>query len=87
MDPHTGKLYGSIEDALTDGVKRPVYISGSKKQATRISNAVQQMHLAEREAALRNALLQRLEAEVKHEKYLKKKAAKKRAKHSRKKNR
>jgi len=40
MDPHTGRLYESIEDAKADGVENPVELVGRLEDVQRISAAV-----------------------------------------------
>jgi hypothetical protein len=40
MDPKTGKLYDSVQDAKDDGVKNPVEISGRKKEIAFVSEAL-----------------------------------------------
>lgn len=41
MDPNTGKLYESAEEAKADGVADPVELSGRYEDVQRISDAVQ----------------------------------------------
>lgn len=40
MDPLTGKLYTTKAEALQDGVKNPVEISGSEEDVQKISNLI-----------------------------------------------
>lgn len=40
MDPHTGKLYPSVEAARADGVRKPIGLHATPEQARRISSLV-----------------------------------------------
>jgi len=40
MDPNTGKLYPSAEEAKKAGVANPVFISGRAEDVDRISKAI-----------------------------------------------
>lgn len=54
MDPRTGDLYESVDEAKKAGVKKPVEIVGTRKQAERISVAVSALHASEQERKKRN---------------------------------
>jgi len=41
MDPGTGRLYGSMAEAIIDGVPNPVELTGALEDVQRISEAVQ----------------------------------------------
>lgn len=55
MDPHTGKLYPSLEDAYRDGVSKPVEIVGRPEDVERISLAVQKLVRNEEKRKARKA--------------------------------
>jgi len=40
MDPNSGRLYNSVEEAKADGVENPVEITGRPEDVRRISAAV-----------------------------------------------
>lgn len=40
MDPHSGKLYMTMDEAVDDGVVYPVAISGREEDVLRVSRAV-----------------------------------------------
>lgn len=47
MDPNTGRLYPSVEEAKLDGVLDPVELLATQEQAERISAAVGGVHTKE----------------------------------------
>ena len=40
MDPNSGRLYESVEDAKADGVENPVEVIGLPEDVQRISNTM-----------------------------------------------
>lgn len=40
MDPNSGRLYDSVEEAIANGVEFPVLITGREDDIMRVSNAV-----------------------------------------------
>lgn len=50
MNPNTGELYGSIEDARAAGVKNAVELIGSPEDVQRVSEAVSAQYRAKRRA-------------------------------------
>lgn len=48
MDPHSGKLYPTVEDALRDGVEKPVELIGRPEDIERISHAVKKLSSLEK---------------------------------------
>jgi predicted RNA-binding protein with RPS1 domain len=53
MDPNSGKLYPSLEDALRAGVEKPVELIGRPEDIERISLAVKRLNKAEKKAKRR----------------------------------
>ena len=50
MDPSSGKLYSSTEEAQRDGVFDAVGITGTPEAVQRVSDAVKAQHKAKRKA-------------------------------------
>lgn len=55
MDPNSGKLYDSVEDAKKDGVKHPVEISGRKKEVAFVSEKLSKEFLKQKKKHRKNA--------------------------------
>jgi len=53
MDPHSGRLYESLQAALADGVRNPVEMKGRDVDIRRISEAVADKALRESGSAKR----------------------------------
>lgn len=47
MDPNSGKLYSSVDDAKKAGVKDPVEVIGHLRDIERMSRAVSDLHARE----------------------------------------
>jgi len=50
MDPNSGRLYATVEDARADGVEHPVEMNGSEASIKIISKAVKAQAKAKRQA-------------------------------------
>ena len=56
MDPHSGRLFPSVQDALDAGVDKPVELIGRPEDIERISQAVKALHNKENKKAKRKAV-------------------------------
>lgn len=50
MDPNSGRLYPTMEDALRDGVEKPIELIGRPEDIERVSLAVRKLHDFEKKA-------------------------------------
>jgi hypothetical protein len=55
MDPHSGKLYPTLQDALDDGVRKPIEIIGRPEDVERVSLAVKKLAKAEKKKKRKQA--------------------------------
>lgn len=55
MDPQTGRLFPTLEDAFKAGVEKPVEIIGRPEDVERISMAVKKLHAAKKKAMRKQA--------------------------------
>lgn len=70
MNPNTGKLYASFDDAVKDGVSSPVVLDGPDEEIAKVSAAVRALEGDENEESLaqaREQAMEELRALNKHE--------------------